>query len=47
MFKKGCIGSQFGFLISLIILVSSVFWSEATKAICSPKEVPTPIPEPL
>ena len=47
MFKKGCGGNHVGLFLASIVSISLVFSLLALIAICSPNNVPTPIPEPL
>ena len=47
MFKNGCGGSQVGLILASIVLVSFVCVLLALIAICSPNNVPTPMPDPL
>ena len=46
-FKMGCGGSHVGLFFDSIITISFEFSSLAFIAICSPNNVPTPIPDPL
>ena len=47
MLKKGSGGNHLGSAFKLIKSISLVCWPKALSAICSPNNVPKPIPAPL